>query len=642
MGAPEQTIQFYNPNSKLKSLPKGTQLILVDCADNNKAYRYEVGNQSESQGTNVKLSDFVDTDSTAYDSKWLSEIMGVTAAQSVNGKWVLLENSTGATARVKTETGYRYFRPKKQSDTDTTKLYNLTAAKGNSGEELQPTEQFYLVIYIPDSSVEDIPVTSETEGKNLNGYISTILPGLDGNIACNINTVRVKQGGTIVTDPHSSTESTYNFLSGYVQSLSDQSKDKEQKQETDPEAYILLDQPEADGSYLLQMDLVDEITVVKGQKDTAETPIYFKADISLTNYAKGKTDAVSLVTANGFPTGCYGTAEFYVYLQDNAGTETYYTWNVNDNKWVAAQSREKALSYEWEAVGGNMELHLGTANTKNGAVSLAEIRQLAKNKNQKFYVETKMGIHMSVPAAEQVIAGTITKGNAYTKLSYTTYLASTPDGFSSTNYVESKQGEVRYYQSRSGNSTLTHSANDPTQLGINCSDLASANGVIYTTGVYDLTTVSNAENLIKDADRVEYTLTLWQRQESGEYTQVTQDLDHYIRSVRMHDEPVTYSNGFQWTDTKTGGGFASTDPENSKRFLLPIRVQVNTDVETNGVTFANYQLRLTATLYQGNKVLDQPVNKEIQSGGKTEYIRYDYVTYTITRLLTSGYWGQQN
>ena len=60
------------------------------------------------------------------------------------------------------------------------------------------------------------------------------------------------------------------------------------------------------------------------------------------------------------------------------------------------------------------------------------------------------------------------------------------------------------------------------------------------------------------------------------------------------------------------------------------------------MTFANYQLRLTATLYQGNKVLDQPVNKEIQSGGKTEYIRYDYVTYTITRLLTSGYWGQQN
>lgn len=636
MGDPEQTIQFYNPNSKLKSLPTGTQLILLDCADNNKAYRYKVTAQSESEGTEIKLSDFRDSQGNFYSSHWLSEIMGVTAARNVNGKWVLDE--TGATARIKTENGYQYFRAKTEDDTDPTKLYNLTAATDASGQEPQPTEQFYLVIYIPDSSVEGIPETSGDDGKNLNGYISTTLPGLDGKIACNINAVRVKKDNKdnpVVTDSHSSTESTYNFLSGYVQSLSDQSADKSHKQETDPEAYILLDETEDDGNYRLHMDLVDEITVVKGQKDTADTPLYFKADISLPRYAKGETDAVSLVTANGFPTGCYGTADFYVYLQNNSGDKTYYTWS--ENRWVLAANEQKALSYEWTASGGNMELHLGTANTPN--VSLAAIRQRAKNGNEKFYVETKMDIHMSVPAAEQVIAGAITKGNAYTKLSYTTYLASTPDGFSSTNYVESKQGEVRYYQFRSGSSTLTHSANDPTQLGINCSDLTSANGVIYTTGVYDLTTVSNAENLIKDADRVEYTLTLWQRQENGEYKQIVRYLDKYVRSVYMNNQQVAASDSqWQWTDTKTSK-FGTTDPENIKRFLLPIRVQVNTDVETNGVTFANYQLRLTATLYQDGKVLDQPVNKEIQNEGKTEYIRYDYVTYTITRLLTSGYWG---
>lgn len=638
MGDPEQTIQFYNPNSKLKSLPTGTQLILLDCADNNKAYRYKVTEQSESEGTKVKLSDFRDSQDISYSSHWLSEIMDVTAAQNVNGKWVLLDSETDATARIKTENGYQYFRAKTEGDTDPTKLYNLTAETDASGKEPQPTEQFYLVIYIPDSSVEGIPVTSEFEGKNLNGYISTTLPGLDGKIACNINAVRVKKDNSVDTDSHSSSESTYNFLSGYVQSLSDQSVDKQKKLESDPEAYILLDETKDDGNYLLHMDLVDKITVVKGQKDTADTPLYFKADISLPRYAKVETDAVSLVTANGFPTGCYGTADFYVYLQTDEGIKTYYTWNGNG--WAApTTSREKAMSYQWEADGSNMVLRLGTANSKENAVSLAGIRELAKNRNEKFYVETKMDIHMSVPAAEQVIAGAITKGNAYTKLSYTTYLSSTRDGFSSTNYVESKQGEVRYYQSRSGSSTLTHSANDPTQLGINCSDLTSANGVIYTTGVYDLTTVSNAENLIKDADRVEYTLTLWQRQENGEYKQIVSDLDKYVRSVYMNNQQVAASDSqWQWTDTKTSK-FGTTDPENIKRFLLPIRVQVNTDVETNGVTFANYQLRLTATLYQDGKVLDQPVNKEIQNEGKTEYIRYDYVTYTITRLLTSGYWG---
>lgn len=633
MGDPEQTIQFYNPNSKLKSLPKGTQLTLLDCANNNKAYHYMVNSQSEVLGTSVKLSDFVDSGGSSY-SRWLSEIMKVKATPANNGQWVQLNGETGAAVRIKSGNEYQYFRLKTESDSDidTSKLFNLTV------DEDQPAEQFYLVIYIPDSSVEGIPITSETEGKNLNGYISTTLPGLKNKIECNVNAVRVKKDNTVATDPHSTSESTYNFLSGYVQNLYDESVDKNEKESDDLEAYILLSEPKEDGNYLLHMDLVDEITVVKGQKDTAETKLYFKENISLPNYAKAGNDTVSLVTANGFPTGCYGTAEFYVYLEDQAKVRTYYKWN--GTSWISANNNEKALSYFWESNGSNMELYLGTANKEDDAVSLAAIRELAKSGNEKFYVETKMDIHMSVPAAEQVIAGAITKGNAYTKLSYTTYLASSKEGFSSTNYVTSKQGEVRYYQSRSGNSTVIHSANDPTQLGINCSDLASANGVIYTTGVYDLTTVSNAENLILDANKVTYTLTLWQRQENGEYAQITENLDKYIRSVRMKDQPVSYTTGYQWTDEKSGGKFSSIDPENSKRFLLPVRIQVNTDVETNGVTFANYQLRLTATLYKDNEVLDQPINSEVQNGGKTEYIRYDYVTYTITRILTSGYWGE--
>ena len=107
----------------------------------------------------------------------------------------------------------------------------------------------------------------------------------------------------------------------------------------------------------------------------------------------------------------------------------------------------------------------------------------------------------------------------------------------------------------------------------------------------------------------------------------------------MRDHVVSGAGGsYVWVDGKSGEAFSSSDPENGKRFLLPIRVQVNTDVETNGVTFANYQLRLTAELRGGGEVLDLPVNAEYQKEGKTEYIRYDYVTYTITRILTSGYW----
>lgn len=632
MGDPEQTIQFYNPQSKLKSLPSGTQLVLLDCFNNNKAYSYKVKTQSENEGTKIKFSDFKDSSGNSY-SKWLSEIVDVKATSDPTGKWIKV-NENEATVRIKEDGQYLYFRQKTSSETvDSNSLFSLSVVNA------QPVEQFYLVIYIPDSSVAGIPVTNEIEGKNLNGYISSVFTGLSGKVECNVNPIRTKKDGIIVSDPQSSSECTYNFLSGYSQNLTDNSSDKSLKLDTDPEAYVLLNNPESDGNYLLHMDMEDEITVVKGQKDTATTELYYKESVSLAKYEKQANGSVTLASANGFPTGCFGTVEFFVYTKDESGNiDNNYKWDGNN--WIGTNVDDVGLSYEWTSNGQNMELYLGTDNSKDGAVNLSAIRELAKSGNEKFYIRTKVDIHMSVPAAEQAIAGSITKGNSYTKLSYTSFLATNSEAFSSTNYVESAMGEVRYYQSRSGNSTISHSANDSTQLGINCSDLTSANGVIYTTGVYDLTTVSNAESLIQDANKVIYTLTLWQRQEDGGYQQVTEDLGKYISDIRIKDKTVSYADGYHWTDVKEGGSFSSIDPENGKRFLIPIRIQVNTDVEANGVTFANYQLRLTATLYNDEDILDQPVNSETTINGITVYTRYDYVTYTITRLLTNGYWGE--
>lgn len=624
--SPAQSIGFYNPSSGLKSLPKGTQLVLLDCMDNNKAYHYTVESQSETAGSSIPLSKFKDSNGNSF-FHWLSMILQVTATANDEGKWVKIDEKDSSLATVKAMDG-TYYCPWKEGLTGT--RWDLEVG------EQQPTETFYLVMYIPESCVSSIPESSGSEGKNLNGYIYSSFEELQKKVQVNVNAVRKNIQSSIVIDPRENSECTYNFLSGYVQNLSDHSIDKNAITENDPEAYILLDQPEQDGNYLLHMDLVDEITVVKGQKDTAETPLFYKADISLANYSKTGNDSITLKSANGFPTGCFGQVNFYVYVMDGEEKKYYtYTSNGEQISWNLVAERTSALVYDWEADGSNMELFFGTNNSVSKPTSLAGIREIAKQNGEKIYIETELDIHMSVPAAEQVIAGSITKGSAFTKLSYTTYLSSSETGFTSTNYVESKVGEVRYYQSRSGNSTITHSANDSTQLGINCSDLTSANGVIYTTGVYDLTTVSNAEKLIQDADKVVYTLTLWQKQNDGGYVQITKNLDKYISSVLIKENPVSYQNGYQWTDVKNGN-FSSIDPENNKRFLIPIRVQVDTDVETNEVTFANYQLRLTATLYKNSTILDQPLNEK-KDGEKTNY---DYVTYTITRILTNGYWGE--
>ena len=82
---------------------------------------------------------------------------------------------------------------------------------------------------------------------------------------------------------------------------------------------------------------------------------------------------------------------------------------------------------------------------------------------------------------------------------------------------------------------------------------------------------------------------------------------------------------------------STLDSENGRRFRLPISVQVNTNADGNDVFFSNYRLYLTAALYdsEGN-LLDQPLNNP----GAQVPIREDYITYTITRVLTDGYWGE--
>lgn len=618
MGDTGQTIHFVRTGG-LNNLPKDTQLILLDCADNNKEYSYQVGAGGT---TEVKLSDFRDAGNNKY-SRWLSEIMGVKAERASEGAWVVTTDKSSATARIQDT----YYRPYEESSDGTlVTRYTLTIPDANK----TISEQFYLVIYIP--------LNENTAAQNLNGYIDTSFSTLSEKLACHINPVRKEQNTTngtiqIVTDPRIDSDCTFNFLSSYRQELSDESSDKGK----DPSYLVLLDNPESDGNYLLQMSLLDKISVNKDQTFDDSVNLYFKEVVSLSSY-KAEGGTPSFVYSNGFPNGCHGTVEFYVYTV-SGDEKKYYTWE--DNQWNEATREAMAVSYPWVSDGKNMELHLATENAADNAISLAGIRKVAKG---TFYVETRLNIHMSVEAARLVIAGTTSKGDAYTSLNYLTYLASGKgEEFNATNYVAPKQGEVKYYQSRSGSSTIAHSANDPTQLGINCSDLASADGVIYTTGVYDLTTVSNAQDLLGDerntgkAKYVQYTLTLWQRQENGDYGQVTDNLENYITSVRMNGESVELNgSSWKWSDSYNANGFDTMDKQNSKRFILPIRVQVNTDVEANGITFANYQIRLTAELRDAeNEVLDTPKNPV---PGTEDTRDYDYVTYTITRILTEGYW----
>ena len=59
---------------------------------------------------------------------------------------------------------------------------------------------------------------------------------------------------------------------------------------------------------------------------------------------------------------------------------------------------------------------------------------------------------------------------------------------------------------------------------------------------------------------------------------------------------------------------------------------MNTNVEGENQTYANYRLVLTANIMTGNVVDDTPVNVSNLDG----YSHSDYVTYTLARINTEG------
>ena len=73
MRAPEKTLLF-GGDQTYGTLPAGTQLTLVDTANNNKEYHCTVGTGG---AASVALTDFEDSDGKHYEEQWLSELMGV-------------------------------------------------------------------------------------------------------------------------------------------------------------------------------------------------------------------------------------------------------------------------------------------------------------------------------------------------------------------------------------------------------------------------------------------------------------------------------------------------------------------------------------------------------------------------------------
>lgn len=589
------------------TLSEGTQLTLVDTANNSREYRYTVGTGG---ATSVKLTEFVDAGNKAYYTEpWLSEIVGVKADEAKedkDGAWVKLaddEVKDKSQAELAKMAGAKvdgaYYRARTSSDATGT-FYTLSVDK-----EEPKSENFYLVVRTPAGSAGVNGYTATTVDTSLNEHINYLLRG------------KKAADGKAAEDGHQNTPSTYSVASNYTHSLVDNKRNLVDNRDSINRMEL------KEATYSLSMNVSDTVTFDSSQQYTSSDALYYQLDSSLVTYHDGV-----IAGSVGYPTGTQGTYEFYVKVGDN-----YYTWGGSG--WNLAGTKETPVvsGLSWTANGGDMSLVL--ADAEGNPIDMSGLREIAKNHVNAFTVTMRAALTMTEPACQAGIVASQNSGtDRYTKPNYRAYLSTHADTLSTSSNSAYNDGGAGYYRMDVGSSTIALEASKKSQLGINIDDLKSADGEIALVGTYDLSKLTGAEAKIDAASTVTYTLSLEQRQDNGGYAPVG-DISNYI-TVLGSDYLGTGAasadgNSYVFTDTKTNGAFLTRDG-NSLAFKHAFRVKVNTNVEGENQTYANYRLVLTANIMTGNVVDDTPVNVSNLDG----YSHSDYVTYTLARINTEG------
>lgn len=571
-------------------LPQGTQLTLIDANVDGKAggreYHYTVG---EGGATSVSLSGndgFKDSAGNPYQERWLSEILGVSATQDGAGTWTVCDNEAEATAKAKLNGKWTLFKVA-GADVPSNSRYTLKVPKEqDTGREQCASESVYLVVNVPKSGDDGTQAS-------INGFTAS---SIDSNssgarISWNLHHV-LRTGGE---DNQNSTASTYSILSNYEQSVVDNKN----------AARIPVSKSEDGAAYVLSLDVKDRVTFSPSQYYTESDHLFYQLDTSLCRYGANN----NLMGVSSFPSGTSAIAKFYVAI----GGQNY-RWNGGD--WEPCDASMPAFTQTVTDTGDDsLKLTLDH--------DLAGIRKRAAGGS--FTVRTVVEeIRLTPDGCNKVISLSKQSGeDACTKMSYTAKLSTRKEGLNTSSLTQTKRGNVGYYRMDTGDTTITLSAPDKSQLGINVDDLRPiANGAIGLGATYELGGLSNAAEAIANADSVVYTLSLQRRGTDGTYESVTDDISNYVTVTESKLAAVAPSGStITFTDSKENGKFKTKNGNTT--FSLPFTVKVNTQVEQREQFYANYRLVMTASLVKGDVASATPQSP-------------DYVTYTLTRVNLNG------
>ena len=416
-------------------LPSGTQLLLVDCQDGNRAYQYRTQGTSAGTKTDIRLRDFTSvSDQNENFTSSMADILGVTLSQNdANGKY--LEETDLSKATVCLDN--KYYRPVGDGETvaEGTMRYDLTVPDLEAEENI-PEENYYLVINVP----------KQNESFYINGALSSSLEWIMPNSG-----TWVHRYDNTLECRGSNDESTYQISAGYRQELVTVSA---------PDSVDLSDEKNK-----MRVQIRDEITFSNEQVYGDSDSLFLKFSVDMQEHTKQEDNSES-VQELGFPSGTTGTVHFFV--QDEQGN--YYTYN--GSSWAKQdKTKAEASSCTWTSHGANMELLL--SQDGNQALDLAGVRKIIKGQSSagesKIIVTAEMDVVFGGQGmVNEIIPPSENSGvDRWVQLQYTARISTQEASLRYSTVSVFRDDNIKYYRGVQYAAILAMDATNISQLGIN-------------------------------------------------------------------------------------------------------------------------------------------------------------------------------
>ena len=540
-----------------QDLPDDTSLVLVDRNNGSKAYYSTIGEAFTASDDKLDFSKFSTSDGKGFEPVTFCDLLkkaaDITVSQADDGTLVKCSNDISkATFKI----GDDYYRKKTESDTDASLLYSvtLTAKEGMTDADgiLILDEDYYISFFTKADNSEPMRNITMKCGSRLGDTDMT--PSRLDNESASESMVHMILGNLY--------DQTFTFRTTGDQVINDSNRalkaeltatiSLKSESAENVKSYLNYDSIKLYHGFVIEATRTDESGTEKGIKGNPSVSGTYK--IGSTEYAKNFSNTDSVIMVSG-------------------GTE------------------EAPLDIKARLISGSV-----TITCDDMVITYPDGESIIAQFPERKDRDDTYGVTLS----------------ASSNLAYV-----------SDNIEQSKMSESRsdsngksYYRENIEAATLSYnlpsnSPNEMIRLGINGLD---TNDKITAVGYYNV--LNLPETAIDKAKKVSFTLSLYQKTDSGIYDAVP--MADYLENITLYDKngtakaPVSVGDSYEYVfDRETELNYEA----GSFEVVSSYSVIIGAEFEGGKKIYSNYKVQLTAQLLDEN-------NDPIENSGCSDYIIY--------------------